>query len=85
MSNGRSWRSVFVASALASTAVAIGYMLTHPEAVKTVDAACKKLVRKSKENFQDVSEDVALKTARVTNNPDINKDWVENQWNALEY
>lgn len=37
----------------------------------------------TKSNLETISEEVALKTARVTNNPKVNQDWVANQWDSI--
>ena len=39
----------------------------------------------SKKAVTEMSEDVALKTAKMTKNPKINQDWVENQWESIGY
>lgn len=42
-------------------------------------------LKASRKKMDEMSEDVALRTAQLTKNPQINKDWVENQWEKLEY
>ena len=37
----------------------------------------------SKQRMDEMTEEVALKTARVTKNPKINQDWVDKQWEAV--
>lgn len=37
----------------------------------------------SKEQLSSMSEDVAVRRAQLTRNPQINRDWVESQWEAL--
>ena len=39
----------------------------------------------SKRKVTGMTEDVAMRTARMTRNPKINQDWVENQWKAIGY
>lgn len=39
----------------------------------------------SKRKVTGMTEDVAMRTARITRNPKINQDWVENQWEAIGY
>lgn len=39
----------------------------------------------SKRKVTSMTEDVAMRTARMTRNPKINQDWVENQWEAIGY
>ena len=36
----------------------------------------------SKRKVTGMTEDVAMRTARMSRNPKINQDWVENQWEA---
>lgn len=39
----------------------------------------------SKRKVAGMTEDVAMRTARMTRNPKINQDWVENQWEAIGF
>ena len=39
----------------------------------------------SKRKVTGMTEDVAMRTARMTRNPKINQDWVSNQWEAIGY
>lgn len=60
--------------------------------VATDDELRQKLLRGAQDVFEtskkavtEMSEDVALKTAKMTKNPKINQDWVENQWESIGY
>ena len=37
----------------------------------------------SKKRVEEMTEEVAVKTAKMTKNPKINQDWVERQWEQL--
>ena len=39
----------------------------------------------SKRKVTGMTEDMAMRTARMTRNPKINQDWVENQWETIGY
>ena len=39
----------------------------------------------SKKKVDEMSEEVALRTARLTKNPQVNQDWVERQWESIGY
>lgn len=39
----------------------------------------------TKEKVNRVSEDVAIKAARMTGNPRYNQDWVASQWESIGY
>lgn len=39
----------------------------------------------SKQRMDEMTEEVALKTAKMTKNPKINQDWVDKQWENLNY
>lgn len=60
--------------------------------VATDDELRQKLLRGAQDVFEtskkavtEMSEDVTLKTAKMTKNPKINQDWVENQWESIGY
>ena len=60
------------------------YKLASSPAVKEqVLARIHHVKESSKERMSQVTEEVALRTAQVTNNPKINQDWVAQQWNAV--
>lgn len=39
----------------------------------------------SKEKMGEMSEEVAVKKAKLTNNPRVNQDWVAKQWDLIGY
>ena len=41
--------------------------------------------KESKKKVDSVTEEVALKTAQMTQNPQVNQDWVSNQWEMIDY
>lgn len=70
--------SCVVAGALA------GYKLATDEDLRgNVFKGMRGLGLASKQKINNVSEDVALKTARLTGNPKVNQAWVDNQWESL--
>lgn len=62
----------------------IGYKVaTDKELRGRLTRGAKDAFSTSKKKIDAMSEDVALRTAQLTKNPQINKDWVANQWDAL--
>lgn len=61
-----------------------GYLVaTDDELRNKLIRGAKSTISSSKKKFDEMSEDVALRTAQLTRNPQINQDWVANQWDAL--
>ena len=70
--------------AVVGLSVLVIYKLMNDPAVKDkVLAHIHRVKESSKERMSQVTEEVALRTAQVTNNPKINQDWVAQQWNAV--
>ena len=44
-----------------------------------------KATEASRQKVEEMTEEVAIKTAKVTNNPKITQDWVARQWDNLGY
>lgn len=62
----------------------VGYKVaTDPELREKIKEKVSGAFAVSKEQLSGMSEDVAVKRAQLTRNPQINRDWVENQWEAL--
>lgn len=45
----------------------------------------KEALQHTQEKADQMSEEVALKTAKLTNNPKVNQSWVEKQWSEIGY
>lgn len=74
---------VAVVSAVAAGA-AVGYKIaTDSKLRERVIRNAKDAVHVSKQRMDEMTEEVALKTARMTKNPKINQDWVDRQWDAV--
>lgn len=41
------------------------------------------LVAESRSRMDGMTEEVAIKTAKLTHNPKINQEWVEHQWDMI--
>lgn len=80
-------RKLFAVAAAAAAIVAgafAGYRIATDEGLRT--RLCEKVKEAtglSRERVDTMTEEVALKTARLTRNPKINQDWVERQWDGL--
>lgn len=72
---------------IAGVAVAAGSFLGYK--VATNDELRGKIVRNAQDvlkltkKIDTMSEDVAIRTAKLTKNPKVNQDYVEKQWEAI--
>lgn len=77
------------AVALATTVVVgafAGYKLaTDDELRGRLLRGAQDIVDTSKKKMDVMTEDVAMRTAQVTKNPKINQDWVNHQWENVDY
>lgn len=77
----------YIGIIIAGVAVAAGSFLGYK--VATNDELCGKIVRNAQDVFKltkkidTMSEDVAIRTAKLTKNPKVNQDYVEKQWEAI--
>lgn len=80
---------VLTAIALATTVAAgvfAGYKLaTDDELRGRLLRGAQDIVDTSKKKMDVMTEDVAMRTAQVTKNPNINQDWVNHQWENVGY
>lgn len=80
---------VLTAIALATTVAAgvfAGYKLaTDDELRGRLLRGAQDIVDTSKKKMDVMTEDVAMRTAQVTKNPKINRDWVNHQWENVGY
>lgn len=58
-------------------------VVTNNELRTKLIVGVKKLFKETKSKAEVVSEEVALRTAKLTNNPKVNQDWVSNQWDSI--
>lgn len=76
--------------ALTSLAVGLGavvgfIVVTRPESIERMKNGVTDIFSTSKKKVDEMSEEVALRTARLTKNPQVNQDWVERQWESIGY
>lgn len=77
----------YIGIIIAGVAVAAGSFLGYK--VATNDELRGKIVRNAQEvlkltkKIDTMSEDVAIRTAKLTKNPKVNQDYVEKQWEAI--
>ena len=77
------WAAVGVAIAAGA---AIGFKIaTDKDLCDLIKQTAKDAVQTSKKQVDVVSEEVALRTAKLTKNPKVNQDWVEKQWESIGY
>lgn len=80
------------ASEIALTSLAVGLgavvgfiVVTRPESIERMKNGVTDIFSTSKKKVDEMSEEVALRTARLTKNPQVNQDWVERQWESIVY
>lgn len=77
----------YIGIIIAGVAVAAGSFLGYK--VATTDELRGKIVRNAQDvlkltkKIDTMSEDVAIRTAKLTKNPKVNQDYVEKQWEAI--
>lgn len=77
---------LLVGFASMSIAAAATYMLLRNEDVRSrLQEKIRTTFQSSRDRVSTMSEEVALKTAKMTRNPKINQDWVERQWKSVGF
>lgn len=77
----------YIGIIIAGVAIAAGSFLGYK--VATNDELRGKIVRNAQDvlkltkKIDTMSEDVAIRTAKLTKNPKVNQDYVEKQWEAI--
>lgn len=62
----------------------VGYKVATDEEIRgKLTQGAKSAFGSSKKKIDEMSEDVALRTAQLTKNPQVNQDWVSHQWDNL--
>ena len=73
--------AVIVAIVLGAAA---GYKVATDKDLRSrVKRNAQDIFQTSKQRVDEMTEEVALKTAKMTKNPKINQDWVEKQWEGI--
>lgn len=74
---------VFSASALASAGIAL-YVAANKDGLRERLLEMKNgFMAESRSRMDGMTEEVAVKTAKLTHNPRINQEWVEHQWDMI--
>ena len=75
-----------IVGAAIALGAAIGVKLaSDPQFRGRFTRGAKDVLGASKKKVDAMSEDVAMRAAQLTKNPQINRDWVENQWESIGY
>lgn len=79
-----------IAASISLVAIAagafVGYKLaTDAELRGRLTRGARDVYQTSKKRVGDMTEDVAVRTAKMTKNPKINQEWVSNQWESIGY
>lgn len=75
--------AVFSVSALVSAGIAILVAMKKDEIQEKLLEIKSDLVAGSRSRMDGMTEEVAMKTAKLTHNPKINQEWVERQWDLI--
>lgn len=83
-------RNKIIAASISLVAIAagafVGYKLaTDAELRGRLTRGARDAYQTSKKRVGDMTEDVAVRTAKMTKNPKINQEWVSNQWESIGY
>lgn len=83
-------RNKIIAASISLVAIAagafVGYELaTDAELRGRLTRGARDVYQTSKKRVGDMTEDVAVRTAKMTKNPKINQEWVSNQWESIGY
>ena len=83
-------RNKIIAASISLVTIAagafVGYKLaTDAELRGRLTRGARDVYQTSKKRVGDMTEDVAVRTAKMTKNPKINQEWVSNQWESIGY
>lgn len=83
-------RNKIITASISLVAIAagafVGYKLaTDAELRGRLTRGARDVYQTSKKRVGDMTEDVAVRTAKMTKNPKINQEWVSNQWESIGY
>lgn len=81
----KSYRMILTACTVAVGFAAGEYVVSKTELGVLIKGKLDRLNPVSRDAMDMVSEEVALRTAKVTRNPQINQSWVEKQWEQVGY
>ncbi|MZJ27252.1 hypothetical protein GT516_04790 [Collinsella sp. BIOML-A4] len=76
---------IALATTVAASAFAGYEIATDDELRGRLLRGAQDIVDTSKKKMDVMTEDVAMRTAQVTKNPKINQDWVNHQWENVDY
>ena len=83
------WKKVAAAAVfgvMVAAGIAVGYKIATDEELRnSIVKGFKETYASSVAKMSDMSEDVAARAAKVTGNPQVNQDWVAQQWERVGY
>ena len=84
--NKRTLIGIGVAFAAIAVGVGVGYKLATDAGLRgKIVQAFTDVVDASRSKVGDMSEEVAARDAQVTRNPQVNQEWVAQQWEKMGY
>lgn len=80
----RKYFGIAIAGAAIIAGSIFGYKLaTDKELRGRLTRGARDAFDTSKKKVDEMSEEVALRTAQLTKNPQVNQEWVEHQWDLI--
>lgn len=78
--------TIAITAAAVGIGVCVGYRIATDTNIRNhIIQSMTGLFESSKKRVEDMSEDVAVRTAKATKNPKITQDWVAHQWESVGY
>lgn len=78
------WTQIALVGVAIAAGAAAGFVLVTNDELRTkLLRQVKDMYQVSHDKMEVMTEEVALRRAKLTNNPKINQDWVANQWDNL--
>lgn len=79
----RKWIGFAVVGIAIAAGSFFGYKVATDEELRgRLTRSAKDALSTSKKKVDEMSEEVALRKAQLTKNPQVNQEWVEHQWDA---
>lgn len=75
---------IFSVTALLTAGIAMIVVRNREEIHQKLIEIKKDFAAESRSRMDGMTEEVAMKTAKLTHNPKINQEWVEHQWEMVQ-
>lgn len=82
---GRVLNAVVGIATVAASAYVAYKVATNDQVRELISEKLNGAIANSRQKVGEMSEDAAMRAARVTKNPEINQKWVAHQWEEVGY